>query len=74
MVQSAELLCDAVARGGGVMILIHCCECRRVVGKAEKLYERLGMTVYCGKCVADMRKPTPSTLPEFLRGLAGRRR
>lgn len=56
------------------MILIHCCECQRVVGKAEKLYERLGMTVYCKKCLDDVRKPDTAGLPDFLRGLVGKRK
>ena len=56
------------------MILIHCCECHRVVGKAEKLYERLGMTVYCRQCVADLHRPEKTAIPDFLNGLNRKRK
>lgn len=59
---------------GEEMILIHCSKCKQVVGKAAKLYERLGMTVFCGKCADDLRKLDNADeigIPDFLRGFMG---
>lgn len=52
------------------MILIHCCKCKKVVGKAEKLYERLGMTVFCAECVPVSPESMPAdyVIPAFLSG------